>query len=238
MVRSGPTSDEVDRLHQVYAGYGEDPSAQRRWSESNQGNQAMRAERATRVRGMLRAAGRPPLGEQHVLELGCGSGQVLIDLVGPSTIPGTVIGLDLSEDRLRSAGRSLPLLPFVCAEGSALPFRTGYFDVVLAFTVFSSVLDDQLARHMADEIGRVLRPGGALLWYDLRWPNPWNRHTRAWRRRAVDDLFSGFTVVVEPITVLPPLARRLGSATERVYPRLGRVRALTSHYLGVIAKPS
>ena len=120
----------------------------------------------------------------------------------------------------------------------ALPFTTGSFDIVLAFSVFSFVLDDDLAWRMADEIGRVMRPGGALLCYVLLRANPWNRQTRALPRRAVGDLFSGFTVTVEPITVLPPLARRLGSATERAYPRLGRVRALTSHYLGVIVKPS
>jgi hypothetical protein len=41
------------------------------------------------------------------------------------------------------------------------------FDLVTQFTVFGSLLDNQL-RLVAAEMHRVLKPGCLILWYDLQ----------------------------------------------------------------------
>ena len=128
-------------------------------------------------------------------------------------------------------------MAFVQAEGSRLPFPAERFDLVLTFTLFSSVRDIGLARAVAGEIARVLRPGGAVLWYDMRLPNPANRNTRAMSKRAVRALFPGFAVDLAPVTVVPPVARHLGRATTRGYGLLTRIGPLNSHALGVLVKP-
>lgn len=237
MVKHEPLSDEIERLERVYAVYGEDRAARRRWSDSNPGNRAIREERTSRVRALLASGDRHPPYDYDVLELGCGTGQVLADLEEAGPIEGTIIGLDLSEARLRTATQGLREVSFLRAEGSAMPFPSERFDLVLAFTVFSSVLDESLARRIANEVGRILRPGGALLWYDMRHPNPRNRHTRALRRRDIEGMFRGWTMVLEPITLLPPLSRRLGPATSWLYDLLGRIRPLRTHYVGLVRKP-
>lgn len=233
-----PPSDEVERLRSVYRGYDEEPANRRRWSNTNQGNRAIADQRLRRARALLAADPQWRGRRSTVLDLGCGTGGVPGELFGDGADAPRVTGIDLSEERLRVAAERLAGVPLVRAEGSALPFVTGEFDLVLAFTVFSSVRDDVLARRMAAEIDRVLRPSGAVLWYDMRHPNPANPHTQAMSLRKVRSLFPRFTVALEPITVLPPLARRLGRATHVTYRVLERVRPLCSHHLGLLRKPA
>ena len=54
------------------------------------------------------------------------------------------------------------------ARRQASPWPTGSFDVVVASTLFSSVLDPGLRDAIAEECLRVLRPKGVVLWYDMR----------------------------------------------------------------------
>lgn len=237
MPGSASPSGEVDRLRRVYRGYDADPATARRWSEENRGNRAIADQRRARSRTLLQEQRRWPVAGSRTLELGCGSGGALADLFGDVVGSVPIVGVDLSEERLRAAAARVPAVSLVRAEGSLMPFPSEQFDLVVAFTVFSSVRDGLLARRMATEVDRVLRPGGAVLWYDMRHPNLRNPHTRAMRERAVKALFPGFATQLEPITVLPPVARRLGRVTQRVYHVLAAVRPLNSHYLGLLRKP-
>jgi hypothetical protein len=103
-------------------------------------------------------------------------------------------------------------------------------DMVLLFTVFSSILDHRMAENVATEVRRVLKPGGAVLWYDFRYDNPSNPHTRGMTKRHIRRLFPGFTLNLRTITSLPPLARRLGRATSWLYPVLAAGPFLRTHY--------
>jgi ubiquinone/menaquinone biosynthesis C-methylase UbiE len=118
-----------------------------------------------------------------------------------------------------------------------LPFRAGSFDAVVAWTVFSSIPRESVAQRIASEVERVLRPEGVVLWYDMRVPNPRNRETVAVTRGDVHRLFPRFAVDVEPATVLPPLARHLGGATDRVYPIACHLPGVSSHLVGILRKP-
>ncbi|MBL8778100.1 MAG: class I SAM-dependent methyltransferase [Acidimicrobiales bacterium] len=223
---------EVDRLHQVYEGYDADESARARWSLDNAGNRAIHAERARRAGVVLSGAVGP------VLDLGCGGGQVLVELDRALPTDGLRVGVDLRAARLSVAADAAPGAGFARAEGSALPFPDATFGLVLAFTLFSSILDEAAARAVATELGRVLRPAGRVLWYDLRRPNPSNDAVRPLAPAEIEALFPGWTASLRPLTVLPPLARRLGPATDALYPRLARVRPLTTHLLGTVTKPA
>ncbi len=94
-----------------------------------------------------------------ILDLGCGNGAYLRDLVRSGTrarLAGADLSIDmLSEARSRVGARAR----FVQADATALPFRAASWDLVLCSHVLQFVAD--LDRGVAG-IARCLRPGGTL----------------------------------------------------------------------------
>ena len=105
-----------------------------------------------------------------VLEVGCGPGRLSVALGARGL---DVTGLDLDPamiDRARSnAGRADPPADhtpkFTVGDVASLPFPDASFDVVVS-TLSMHHWDDREAGLV--EIGRVLRPGGRALVWDLR----------------------------------------------------------------------
>lgn len=226
-------ADEVARIRDVYDGYAHDGRSGRRWDPDQPGNRAILDERGRRTDHAIGElmAGRGPV---RAVDLGSGDGDALAAL--PPLLPAgsAALGVDLLEARLVTSVRRHPELAVVAANGAALPFPTATVDVVTAFTVFSSILDAGLAAAMAAEIGRVLAPGGAVVWYDLRRDNPRNRAVRGLPVPAVRALFPGWRVELDPCTVLPPLVRRTVPLFAGSYVLLGRVPPLRTHLFGVL----
>jgi SAM-dependent methyltransferase len=102
-----------------------------------------------------------------VLEVGCGRGG------GASYIarylrPHRVVGIDLCHGAVRicQANHQDPRLAFLTGNAQLLPFRDASFDVVL--NVESSHAYPSMTMFL-QEAARVLRPGGFLVFADLRW---------------------------------------------------------------------
>lgn len=225
---------EVARITQVYNQYREDGRFQAQWSEHNPGNQAILAERRQTMAQVLQTHGLLPLTSHRILEVGCGSGNVLASLQTWGATAENLYGIDLLPDRIAAAQQKYPNLNFRCANAEQLPFPNNYFDLILVFTVFSSILDAQMSSHVAAATMRVLAPHGAILWYDFRYNNPRNPHVHGMRRHDIARLFPKLQQELTAVTLLPPLARRLGRLTPLLYPLLRIVPALRTHYLGLL----
>jgi len=103
----------------------------------------------------------------------------------------------------------------------------------MQFTLFSSILDPALRRRIAAEMLRVARPDATLVWYDMRYPNPWNREVQPIRRAELSELFPGVAFRVSSVTLLPPLARALAPLSPGLCRALQALPLLRSHYLAV-----
>ena len=135
------------------------------------------------------------------------------------------------------ARERFPEISFHRANAEALPFPDCSFDLVLLFTVFSSILSREMTFNIASQVRRILRSGGAIVWYDFRFNNPFNPNVRRVVRSAIRELFPQFSLRLQAVTLLPQLARRLGPLTPRLYPVLARIPFLRTHYLGLLIKP-
>jgi SAM-dependent methyltransferase len=200
----------------------------------------MQAERRLLAAKLLGRVGHLPTAATVVLDVGCGRGDELAALLQMGAREENLWGIDLMASRVAIARSKLPHAHIACGNAEHIESPDGFFDLVLLFTVFSSIRDCAMAARLASEIKRVLkpaghaRPGGAVLWYDMRVGNPWNPNNVAMGRRRVANLFSSFDVHLQSVTVAPPVARRLGPATTVLYPLLSSVPAFRSHYLGVL----
>jgi ubiquinone/menaquinone biosynthesis C-methylase UbiE len=227
---------EVERLEAVYRSYVEEDRAARRWGTENRGNRAIMEERRRVMGELLGAAGLLPLGDRHVLEVGCGTGHVLAGLTELGARSDRLVGVDLIDFRLAEARRAFPEITFERANAERLGFAHSSFDLLLLFVVLSSILDPTMRENVARECARVLRPGGAVLWYDFRYDNPQNRHVRGVPLREVRRLFPGFDVTARGLTVIPQVARRLGRLTGTAYPLLARIPPLRTYWMALLVK--
>lgn len=198
---------EIERIQNVYALRSETRAADSDpLCDLNLFYQGQTARRCIRV---LTRAGRLPLAGQRVADIGCGSGQWLVEFLRWGADCSRLAGIDLSETRIDNARRRLPLARLECGDAANLPWPDGSFDMVTQFTMFTSILSDAVRSRAAGEMMRVLKPGGVILWYDFCFDNPRNPDVRGIGEREVRALFPGCTVRTEKATLAPPLARRL-----------------------------
>lgn len=230
------TVREVERLTRVYQAYHGSQAMQSQWSRENPGNRAIYQERQDTLAKLLRSHQLFPIGDRRVLEIGCASGEVLMSLPDLGAQPAGLHGVDLVAERIAIARQRYPDIDFQVGNAEALSFPESEFDLVYLFTVMSSILDARMAHNVAAEAARVLKPGGVIVWYDFRYSNPRNPHVRGISKRAIELLFPAFDLNLRTVTLLPPLARRLGRATTALYPLLTRVPLLRTHYLGLLVK--
>ena len=225
--------DERSRLSSVYHDYLTDERTLRRWSGDNPGNAAILRERTMATAVLVQTWGGVRTGAR-VLDLGCGAATTLGDDLEHTDL--VRLGVDILYERVVDAHRAGRFDGEACADGSRLPLRSGSIDLITIFTVFSSIGDDAICAGIGREAARVLRPGGAVLFYDFRYRNPWNRNTHPVSRRRAAACFPGFDQRWHLVTLLPPLARRLGPATDHIYPWLARLPGARSHRLGLFTK--
>ncbi len=227
---------EAERIGRTYERYRSSPSHVARHAGGNPGNQAIVAERDRAVDGLLREVGLAPLTGRRVLDVGCGFGHELARMRTLGARPEDLAGVDLLPERIEQARLAFPAIDYRVGNAATLEFADESFEVVLCFTLFSSILDGVTAGRVAVEIDRVLKPGGAVVWFDLRYPSPRNRSLRAVPAGTVRAMFPRLTPHLRTVTLLPPLARRLGRLTPVAYRALARVSLLRSHLVGVLVK--
>jgi len=222
--------DDIERLRREYSNRKIHLANRDIYTPFNLSNLFFIQSRQRAILSILNREGFQNLTNFNILELGCGNGGVLLELLGYGAAPARLHGCDLLHHRLTNANRLLPHLPIACAEGQDLPYPTDSFDIVLQFTVFSSILDDTIRVNIAREMLRVLAPGGMILWYDF-WLNPTNKQTRGIRPPEIRSLFPGCRYHFHRITLAPPIARRLVRFSWSLCSMLEKIKVLNTHYL-------
>ena len=224
---------EVERLRAAYGGRVAQMTEAGAYSPANEAYLFAIQGRQRALLAALRREGLWPVAGKDVLEVGCGTGGVLLEWLGYGAEPRRLHGVDLLAERVAAAHDRLPHLAVSCSSGAALPYADHSFDLVLQFTLFSSILDRAIGYTVASEMIRVLRPGGAILWYDF-WINPVNKQTRGIRPNEIRKLFPRSRYTFQRITLAPPLARRLVPLSWPGTTILENLRFLNTHYLAII----
>jgi SAM-dependent methyltransferase len=229
--------DEVERIREAYearAARGADD----RYALPDPANLFLFQRRERALLNLLRRHALTPLDDMRVLDIGCGSGEVLRDFVKYGARPELLCGIDLLAERIDAAReRSAPDVQFSVGDATDLPYPAGSFDIALMFTVLSSILDDETQRRAASEAIRMLRPGGTLVTYDFTW-NPANRDVRGIGRRELLALFPGCAIDARRVTLAPPISRRVARLSWTLASAFEALPFLRSHLLAAIGKPA
>jgi colanic acid biosynthesis glycosyl transferase WcaI len=225
---------ERERVRTVYRSYAASPSRRRAWSAANPGNQRIIASMYEEVRGRLMETSNFPDDGRVLLDVGCGYGDLLGWLRAQGAATECLRGVDLLANRVAAARERVPGVSFDVADARALPVASESVSALVLSTVLSSVIGRDDRRRVAAEAMRVLRRDGVILCYDVRYANPRNPSVRRVGSRELARLFPGAKIETRSITVLPPLARRLGRATDVLYEALAAIPAMRTHLLATV----
>ena len=110
------------------------------------------------------------------------------------------------------------------------------FHLLIQFVVFTSILDLNYRQTVAQEMLRVLKPGGAVIWYDFHIDNPRNPDVKGVNRKDIERLFPNCSIVLQRSTLAPPLARWIVPRSFLIAYALEKIPILRTHYLGLIFK--
>jgi SAM-dependent methyltransferase len=231
----GDFDDELERAKRVYAARAENPVYARLYEPLLPVNLFTVREREWILAGLLRRSGVSTLAGLDILDVGCGGGGELRRLTSLGATPDRLAGIDLMPARAEAARRILPEARIETGSAHQMPFPDGSFDIVSQFVVFSSVVDPEMRRAIASEMLRVLRPGGLILWYDIRKART-TVNLVPISMGEMRTIFPGCSITARPVT--------LGwKATRCVVPRsraaaylLQRLPFLCSHWAAVLKR--
>jgi SAM-dependent methyltransferase len=149
---------------------------------------------ALRRRRLVREAVGARVGER-ILDVGCGGGFYLAELLDAIGVDGSLVGVDSSPAMLTIAARRCEEhdnVTFREGDATTLPVDDAEFDAALCVQVLEYVPDVSAA---LVEMHRVLKPGGRLLVWDIDWatvswyssdPARMDRVLRAWDEHLAD----------------------------------------------------
>jgi SAM-dependent methyltransferase len=157
----------------------------------------------------------------RVLDVGCGSGSSLVNLLRLGFPQNLMSGIDISAERIAEARAALPLADFRVESADAMSYDAGTFDLVTESTMFVLMPDEALAGRIALEMIRVTRPGGHIMLVDWRYSKPGSDVYKAVTPARIASLFDvgGATSVIarERGALVPPVGRRLSRYLPSLY---------------------
>ncbi|MEQ1945603.1 MAG: class I SAM-dependent methyltransferase [Bryobacteraceae bacterium] len=171
----------------------------------------------------------------RIADIGCGKGDWLRTFLDWGVPPEHLTGIDTDAARLQLAAVRAPGTQLFRADCRMLPLAGGSFDMVTQFTLFTSLLDPDVRKQAAQEMTRIVKPGGVIVWYDFFAPNPLNPNTRPVGLGELADLFPGCSIDAERITFAAPIARMIARVSKRAASAANRSDLLSTHYLALIA---
>jgi SAM-dependent methyltransferase len=244
LVSDAPTADgssvsEAVLVEERYARRSDAGDA-RRYSLLNEPALLTFQERQRAIARLFVQLGWFDLHDMRLVEVGCGGGANLLDLLRLGFAPEHLQGIELLKASAERARKVLPAAVRIMhgdAAAMAKSIEAGSQDIVLQATVFSSLLDARFQQRLADIMWRWIRPGGGVLWYDFVVDNPRNPDVRGVPVARIRQLFPDARLKVRRITLAPPLARAAAAIHPSLYSLLNACPLLRTHVLVWVGKP-
>jgi ubiquinone/menaquinone biosynthesis C-methylase UbiE len=166
---------------------------------------------------------------RQVLDVGCGTGTLAIEVARRVGSAGTVCGIDpgteqIARARSKAARRHLPI-DFQIGVIEHLPFPDQTFDVVLS-TLMMHHLPNSVKSQGLAEIARVLKPGGCLVIADFK--RKQERQSKAKRFHAGGSSIGDLAALVSDAGFQDLETEEIWPSRFSAFPGAGIVRAQKS----------
>jgi SAM-dependent methyltransferase len=227
MAVGGPSDGSpTKQLAHLYRELDADAIRQRSWEHTSALEVFYRLGRLRAIAALLRDRG-IVLGGASILDIGCGYGRSLIDLLVLGAEPQRLAGVDVLEDRVDRARSVLSNADLRVGDATSLPWPDDTFDVVTQFTALSSIADARWRMAAANQMRRVLKPNGVIVSWDL--VRRFGDSPAGLGRGELVRLFNPTSMDTRRTGLDPRLASRLTGRFERVAMALETASLRPSH---------
>jgi SAM-dependent methyltransferase len=235
----GPFDDhysEQERIRSVYRYWlGQERTTAYAWHRPE-----IMEQNATRHRvagAMLAATLGKDLSDTRIIDVGCGSGGFLRQLIDWGADPTRLVGTEYQPQRLELA--RIRTAPGVHWHLGNLEFAAdASFELAVANTVFSSILEPCVRAKLAADMWRTIMPGGWCMVFDFRYNNPRNKQVRRVDWRELRHFWPTPVFRHQTLMLAPPIARRLAGAPRLLSELLVTLAPLLrSHFIYMARKP-
>ena len=185
---------------------------------------------------MLKSLDRFPSAGSRCLEIGYGKLGWLADVLSWGIDETDLHGIELDAVRAARAQKALPQADLKVGDATQLPWRNDYFNLVVASTVYSSILDQSVREMISKEISRVVSPDGVVILYDMAVGNPQNNSLRAVKYDEVRTMFPDFKCYFRSVTLAPPIARAIAKRSWTLAVLLSSLPFLRTHFVAILVK--
>lgn len=180
------------------------------------------------------------LSDKKILEIGCGYGGNLSELIRFGANPSNLIGNDLMEDRIAGCRRTLPSsVTLLYGDALDLTIDDESLDVCYQSTVFTSIVNSDVKKQLAEKMLRMCKPGGGILWFDFTYGNTGN--VKGIKKSEIKKLFEGCNITFKRVHLYHWIGRAIQcihpSLLYLTYPILHSIPLLRSHWICWIEKP-
>lgn len=168
----------------------------------------------------------------RVLEVGCGSGRLLL-LLREMKIGRKLFGCDIDSNELDTKLTALDM-PLTVNPSDMLAFGDASFNMLVQSVVFSSVPDAGVRVKLAQEMDRVLVPGGNILWYDVI---KTGGNLIGFNRKELGRLFPGYAIKEFRCGLSYRLAAALAYKSQALVTLAEALPFWRSHWALILTKP-
>ena len=150
----------------------------------------------------------PALSDAKVLDIGCGDGRDLTELLWLGATAELIAGNDLLESRLEVARQRLPAtVKLVAGDIRAAGFESDFFDMVTLSVVLMTIVDSQLRAEVLNHAFSLVKPGGLLVVTEPIVPNPRNSDVVRISQRELIKVLGLEPVDSRRLHLVPPLSK-------------------------------
>jgi len=150
------------------------------------------------------------LNDKKLIEIGAGGGDNLLALKRFGFDWSNIYANELLDDRVEILKKNLPNSNIFAGDALKLEFKN-YFDIVFQSTVFTSILDYDFKKRLANKMFDMTKNDGLVLWYDFKYDNPNNKDVKGVGKNEIKELFpNAKKIIFYNVTLAPPIGRRVG----------------------------
>ena len=184
---------EKERIKIVYDKYIKSEKFIKKWSNRNIGNKKINIELEYELLSILNKK-QIDRTNKIILDVGCASGNKLKLFTQLGFIKSNIYGIDIRKKSIEEALLKSPRSHFSVMDARKMLYSDNKFDFINLFTLFSSIISQNNRQKVVMELLRVLKPGGYILYYDVRDNNPFDPNVKSSTVENINSLVAGLTL--------------------------------------------